>query len=138
MYEPKLLESAFIEIINPKTSNDIIGVVYRHPSMPVDHFNDVHIRPLITKLSLEKDKNIHIAGDFNVNLLNVSSHASSSEFFDIMSSNHLLPTISVPTKLNSSGNHSLIDNIYTNVFNPDIISGNITFNVSLVISPLLL
>ena len=47
-----------------------------------------------------------------------------------MSSNHLLPTISVPTKLNYSGNHSLIDNIYTNVFNPDIISGNITFNVS--------
>ncbi len=32
--------------------------------------------------------------------------------------------------MNSSGNHSLIDNIYTNVFNPDIISGNITFNVS--------
>ena len=98
--------------------------------MPVDHFNDVHIRPLITKLSLKKDKNIHISGDFNINLLNVSSHAGSSEFFDIMSSNHLLPTISIPTKLNTSGNHSLIDNIYTNVFNPDIISGNITFNVS--------
>ena len=88
--------STSFSILHPKTSNDIVGVVYRHPSMPVDHFNDVHIRPLITKLSLKKDKNIHISGDFNINLLNVSSHAGSSEFFDIMSSNQMLPTISIP------------------------------------------
>ena len=130
IYEPKVLESAFIEIINPKKANDIIGTIYRHPSIDTDSFNNNHVRPLITKLSLEKNKNICIAGDFNINLLNVSSHDASSEFFDILSSNFLLPTISLPTKLNSSGNHTLIDNIYSNIFNPDIISGNILFNVS--------
>ena len=130
-YEPKLLESAFIEIINPKTNNDIVGVVYRHPSMTdVNYFNDIHLRPLISKLSLQKNINICIAGDFNINLLNLSSHHASSEFFDILTANHILPTISLPTKLNASGNHTLIDNIFTNIFNPDIISGNILFNPS--------
>ena len=130
IYESRLLESAFIEIINHGKPNDIIGVIYRHPSIALDHFNDVHLRPLITKLSNEKRKNINIAGDFNVNLLNVASHPSSSEFFDILTSNFLLPSISLPTKINSSGNHTLIDNIYTNVFNPDTISGNIEFDIS--------
>ena len=129
-YAPKMIESAFIEIIHPSKSNTIIGVIYRHPSLDVDNFNSDHIRPLVTKLSLEKNKNIYLAGDFYINLLNLPNHPGSSEFFDIMSSNHLLPSISLPTKLNTSGNDTLIDNIYTNVFNPDTISGNISFNVS--------
>ena len=31
IYSPRQLESAFVEIINPKRANDIVGVVYRHP-----------------------------------------------------------------------------------------------------------
>ena len=124
-------KSTFIEIINPKRANVIVGVVYMHPSMAdVNYFNDVHLRPFIFKIALENKKNIHIAGDLNINLLQVTSHHASSEFFDILTSNHILPTISLPTKLNSSGNHTLIDNIFTNVFNPDIISGNSLFNPS--------
>ena len=130
MYEPKLLESVFIEVTNTKSANDIIGVVYRHPTMDLNTFNDNHLKPIIDNLSLERNKKVYIAGDFNVNLLNVSHHSSSSDFFDILCSNHLLPSISIPTKLNNSGNHTLIDNIFINTFNPDTISGNITFNVS--------
>ena len=129
IYESKLLESSFVEIINPKRPNDIVGAIYRHPSMTVDYFNDEHLRPLITSLSKDKNKNIHLAGDFNVDLLNFSKHTSSAEFFDIMCSNHLLPSISLPTKLNNNSK-TLIDNIFTNTFNPDTISGNITINIS--------
>ena len=85
---------------------------------------------LFDKISLEKNKNICLAGDFNVNLINVSSHLPSSEFMNILSSNYFLPTITLPTKLNASGNDTLIDNIFSNIFNPDIISGNILFNAS--------
>ena len=49
---------------------------------------------------------------------------------DIFTSEYFTPTITLPTKLNSSGIDNLIDNIYTNIFNLDTISGNITFNVS--------
>ena len=99
-------------------------------SIGTESFNQNHLRPLITKLSLEKNNKICIAGDFNVNLVNVSSHDPSSEFMNILSSNHFLPTITLPTKLNLSGKDTLIDNIFSNIFNPDIIGGNITFNAS--------
>ena len=129
IYEPKLIESSFIEIVNKGRSNHIIGVIYRHPSLGVDTFTDDFMRPFVTKLYKDNKKHITIAGDFNVNLLNLS-HSHSSEFFDLLTSNHLLPTITLPTKLNTSGNNTLIDNIFTNIFNPDLISGNISLNIS--------
>ena len=43
MYKSKELESTFIEIINDKDSNDIIGVIYRHPSMIESEFIDDHL-----------------------------------------------------------------------------------------------
>ena len=110
IYEPKLIESSFIEIIDKGRSNHIIGVIYRHPTLGVDNFTDNHMRPLVTKLYKDNKKQIMIAGDFNVNLLNLS-HSHSSEFFNLLTSNHLLPTITLPTKLNTSGNNTLIDNI---------------------------
>ena len=112
------------------SKNDIIGVLYRHPSMDTEAFNDEHFRPLLQKLTCENNKNICIAGDFNINLLNVSSHDPSADFIDILTAHNYMPTITLPTKINTSGVHTLIDNIYSNIFNPDIISGNITFNVS--------
>ena len=108
IYEPKLLESKFIEIINPKMRNDIVGIVYRHPNMDTNNFNDLKIRPLLQKLALEKNKNITIAGDFNINLLNTSTHDPSSDFIDILTAHNIMPTITIPTKLNKSGNHTLI------------------------------
>ena len=40
MYKPKLLEATFIEIINSKKKNIIIGCIYRHPPMDLNEFND--------------------------------------------------------------------------------------------------
>jgi hypothetical protein len=94
-----------------------------------DDFNDNYMRPLAHKLNLEKNKNIHIAGDFNFNFLNASTHNSTSDFFDLLTSNFLLPTISIPTKINSI-HSTLIDNIFTNQFDPDLVSGNLTVGVS--------
>ena len=54
IYETKLVESTFVEIINTNKSNHIIGVIYRHPSICPDNVNDIHIRPFLTKLSHEK------------------------------------------------------------------------------------
>ena len=45
-----------------------------------------------------------------------------------MTSNLLIPLIIVPTKINTH-NDTLID-IFSNQFNPDTISGNITVNIS--------
>ena len=35
------LESIFVEIINPKKSNIIVGTIYRHPKMDVTEYNNI-------------------------------------------------------------------------------------------------
>lgn len=129
IYKNKLLESAFIELINPRKSNDIIGVIYRHPSMDQNEFNDDYLKPLLDKISNEKNKNVYIAGDFNFDLLNSSTHDETSNFFNLMTSNYLLPLITLPTRINSI-NDTLIDNIFTNQYHPDVVTGNITTGLS--------
>ena len=74
------------------------------------------------------DKKVYLAGDFNYDLTNISSEET-SQFFDIMTSSQLLPTISLPTKLNT-GHNTLIDNIFTDLYNPDMCSGNFTYQLS--------
>ena len=128
IYKPKELESIFIEIINEKDVNDIVGVVYRHPCMIASEFIDDHLRSITEKISNE-NKNVFIAGDFNFNLLDAASHDDNFDFFDTMMSNFLLPAITLPTKINR-GHNSLIDNIFTNHLNPDSKSGNIELNLS--------
>jgi exonuclease III len=126
MTEAKKLESNFVEIINPKSKNDVVGVIYRHPtSNPVD-FTESYLKPLLED-KLSKDilnKNVYLAGDFNFDLTNIS-HQDTSDFFDTMTSNQMLPTITLPTKLNNK-HDTLHDNIFTNQFSPDMVSGKYT------------
>ena len=129
IYKSKKLESLFIEVNNPNKANDIIGVIYRHPSMDRNDFNDNFLKPLLDKLSMEKNKNMYITGDFNFDLLKTSSHDDTSDFFNLMTSNYLLPLITLPTRINHI-NNTLIDNIFSNQFNPDFITGNLTTGLS--------
>ena len=128
VYKSKELESLFIEIINKKESNDIIGVIYRHPCMNGTDFIDEYLKGIADKLSNE-NKKVFIAGEFNFDLLNVASHNETFEFFDTMMSNFLLPVITLPTKINR-GVNTLIDNIFTNHLHPDTKSGNLEVNLS--------
>ena len=81
------------------------------------------------KLTSERNKKVFIAGDFNFDLLKVSNHTATANFYDKITSNLMVPTITLPTKINGK-NNTLIDNIFTNQFNPDMISGNLTVNIS--------
>lgn len=129
IYESKHVESLFVEIKNGKSKNNIVGVIYRHPSSNENKFNDILLRNLLLKLNNEKNKNIFIAGDFNFDLIKASTHQPTSDFYDLLSTNFLLPMILLPTKINSNAD-TLIDNIFTNYFNPNIISGNLTLSIS--------
>ena len=124
-----MIESLFIEIINKNEANSIVGVLYRHPVMDMDSFNEEKLEFLLTKLYREKNKTTYLVGDFNFDLLKVNKHDETSVFFNEMMSSFLLPVISIPTKINTV-NDTLIDNIFTNGFNPDLISGNFTQDIS--------
>ena len=73
------LESVFIEIINPKKSNIIIGCIYRHPGMDLNEFNEEFLNVVLQKLSKE-NKSVFLMGDFNVDLLKFDKHHLINEF----------------------------------------------------------
>ena len=128
IYNKNELESTFTEIVNPKKSNIIVGVIYIHPSMDFTDFNCNYLNQLLENIS-KKQKYIFLLGDFNVNLLNYNEHNQTNEFSDSLASKSFIPLILQPTRITSHSN-TLIDNIFSNVIDPDIISGNLTATIS--------
>ena len=107
-------EGVWIEINNPRSKNRIIGCLYRHP-----HYNNIenfseYVSECVTKLSKE-NKEVYIAGDFNIDLLKYETNPKYREFYNFMTSYGYLPLITQPTRF-SEDNQSLIDNIFT-IFN---------------------
>ena len=127
IYKAKELESYFLETINTQGKNTVVGVIYRHPCMDPTLFNEEYLQPLTDKLA-DQRKKIYITGDFNFDLLN-TEHKETFNFFETMMSNHLLPTITIPTKINKK-NSTVIDNIFTNQLHPDMKTGNLSIGIS--------
>ena len=128
IYKKNELESTFVEIVNPKKSNVIVGVIYRHPSIDLTDFDYNYLNKLLENIS-KVQKSIFLLGDFNVNLQNYNEHNQTNQFLDSLASNSFISLILQPTRITSHSN-TLIDNIFSNVIDPDIISGNLTATIS--------
>ena len=76
MYESGKLESVYLEIMNEKKKNEIIGCIYRHPTMDTKTFNENYFNEIITKITDEK-KICYLAGDFNIDLLKSETNSDS-------------------------------------------------------------
>ena len=61
--------------------------------------------------------------------MHYNEHKQTNEFLDYLASNSFIPLILQPTRITSHSN-TLIDNIFLNVIDPDIISGNLTATIS--------
>ena len=105
-----------------------MGIIYRHPSMGLTGFKIIYLIKLLKNMS-EKQKSIFLHGDFNVNLLNCYEHNETNDLLNSFASNSFRPLILQPTKITSYSN-TLIDNIFSNVIDPDIISGNLSVTIS--------
>ena len=126
MSDPGNLESVFIEIICPNTSNLIIGCLYKHTLLHIGDFNRNCISPLLHKLSKKSSKQIFLLHDFNIDLLKYESSELVNSFLDTLSSNFLSPQIILPTRISSSS--TLIDNIFFNLTHTTkSVSGNLRF-----------
>ena len=68
-YKKNELVSTFMEIVNPRKLNIIVGVIYRHPSMALTGFNHNYLKKLLQNISKEQ-KSFFLLEDFNVYLLN--------------------------------------------------------------------
>ena len=124
IYQKYELKSTFIEIVIPRKSNIIVGVIYRHPSMDLIGFNCNYLNKLLENIFKEQ-KSIFLLGDFNVNLLNYNEHNQTNEFLDSLASNSYIPLILQPTRIISHSN--ALNNL---LIDPHIISGNLTAAIS--------
>ena len=88
IYKKNELESTFIQIVNPKKSNIIVGVIYRHPSMDLTDFNCNYLNKLLENISTEQN---FILGDFNVNFFHYNDHNQANKFLDSLASNSFIP-----------------------------------------------
>ena len=96
--------------------------------MDLTDLNCIYLNKLLENISKEH-KSVFLLGDFNVNLLHYNEHNQINEFLDSLASNSFMPLILQPTRITSHSN-TLIDNIFSNVIDPDIISGNLTATIS--------
>ena len=90
IYKKSELESNFIEILNPRKSNIIVGIIYRHPSMDLTDFNCNYLNKLLENIS-KKQKSAFLLGDVNVNFLNCNEHNQTNELLDSLVSNAFIP-----------------------------------------------
>ena len=112
IYKTCELESTFTKIINPKKSNIILSVVYQHPAMDLNEFNDKYVNKLLDNITKE-NKTTFLLGVFNIDLLKYDSQTSTYNFLDSFSSNMVLPYILHPTIV-TDHSKTLIDNLCSN------------------------
>ena len=128
VYQANQLESTFVETINPKKNNIVIGCLYKHPNMDVLDFKNNYLRQIFEIVSKER-KQVFLLGDFNINLLNYNDHQPTNDFLGSLASNSFIPHILHSTRI-TSHSKTLIDNIFSDFISPEIISGNITATIS--------
>ena len=79
-----------------------------------------------------ENKNVGLLGDFNIDLMKCSSRkdtSDTSDYFELLTSNYFLPHITFPTRITARP-RTLIDNIFCNCSDVNIVSGNLTISIS--------
>ena len=125
------IESLFIELPASQFNQNkciIVGVIYRPPDTDVNVFNNT-VADLLMKLKTENNKKIYLAGDYNINLLNIDKHVPTSEFLELMFSHSLYPMINRPTRV-TSASATIIDNIYCNSLQKEQFNGILYADIS--------
>ena len=115
----QLVESLFVEIPNEKSNtprNVIIGIIYRPPNTDLESFN-LYMDNLLCNIKKENET-VYIMGDNNIDLFNYEKHILTSQFLETMYLYGFYPLINRPTRIKSN-TATLIDNIFSNNFNPN-------------------
>ena len=115
-------ESIFIEIESKikNVKNKIVSVIYRPPDAPAYPFID-NLSLSINLISNER-KPAFVCGDFNFDLLKLTSHNITNEFLNTFYSSSFYPLIQKPTRVTTKSS-TLIDNIFTNILDDKITPG---------------
>ena len=123
-------EQLTVEISNintPGANKYLISNIYRLPEryvVELDLFIGEFANFIDSLRGLNTVSYMYICGDFNINLLEITSNKYANEYFESICSRVFFPRITLPTRIQPLS-FSLIDNILTNEIdkNTDSISG---------------
>lgn len=104
-------ESQFLEISGETLKGKLtLGNIYRPPRDNLQNYNTFINEFSNVLQQLQRSSNeVIIAGDFNIDLLNIQHKPVFQEYYDMITSHSFFPKIVFPTRLNQT-NGTLIDN----------------------------
>ena len=124
-HESNLFESIFVELWRKSCSYQkyILGNVYRLPLYGIDDLTSF-TNEFTTLLNLLKTRSnfIYLCGDYNIDILKMSSNHVHNTFYENVISCSFAPKITLPTRICDTTS-TLIDNVYTNVLDKKHTSG---------------
>ena len=78
-----MFESIFFEISYNSKKTIIVGVIYRPNTQPLANLDFLLKKILeIHEIILNENKIAYLMGDYNINLLNFSTHIKTNDFLD--------------------------------------------------------
>ena len=107
------VESLSIEILFFKDQNTLINVLYRPLKGVIEPFE--RFLKEISKKTKNNLKPFHIAGDFNLNILDHDKCSKVHNFLNLLYENGIIPNISKPTRV-ARKMATTIDHFVTNQF----------------------
>ena len=102
-----------MKLLCAKRRNTLFNVIYRPPNGKTEPFGNF-LKILFNK-NKNTNKNYHIAGDFNLNLLDHDKNKKVRDFLNLIYQNGMIPTINKPTRVTKK-TATAIDHIITNSF----------------------
>ena len=122
------IENLSIEIRHNDSKNKIFNIVYRPPGGDLKVFEN-YFQSILSHNSI-RNKNVILAGDFNINVLDFEQNNKVQNFVNLMFQFGLVPTINKPTRVTnktiSAIDHIIINSIYSNDFKTGIIKTDIS------------
>ena len=106
------IESCWVEIMRQKEKNIVIGCIYRHPANECAKLHNA-LKEQLSNLN-NKDKEVFVLGDININLFNYNRDNQTSDYLDMLLDLGYMPLITKATRI-TDHTATLIDHIYTNV-----------------------
>jgi hypothetical protein len=120
-------EALWIEIETLGQPNMICGVIYRHPNGNLENCMK-YIDSTIDIIHRE-NKLCLIMGDFNIDILKITTHTASDDILNSLGSFFFQPQILQPTRI-TDHSATLTDNIFLNSIEHFVISGNVVYDLS--------
>ena len=110
IFQEKTIESVFIEISSKSGKKIIVGSLYCPPNNTPLEFT-TKLNEITCKIKLEKDKEVSLGMDHNLDLLKSGTHKPTQLFLEDLLDKNILPIITRPTRI-TQNSATLIDNIF--------------------------